>query len=112
MKANFFKNIALGLGVTVVFFVFIELILLVAGVKSLYQRTDPAVGFAGYAPLYIKQTKPNGEDIFSTAPNKLQWFNMQSFPAKKGKNVTRIFCIGGSTTYGRPYNDLTSFSGW
>jgi Flp pilus assembly protein TadD len=112
MKANFVKNIALGLGVTVVFFVFIELILLVAGVKSLYLRTDPAVGFAGYAPLYIKQTKPNGEDIFSTAPNKLQWFNMQSFLAKKGKNVTRIFCIGGSTTYGRPYNDLTSFSGW
>ena len=47
MKASFVKNIALGLGVTIVFFVFIELILMVAGVKSLYDRTDPAVGFAG-----------------------------------------------------------------
>jgi len=112
MKASFVKNIALGLGVTIVFFVFIELILMVAGVKSLYDRTDPAVGFAGYAPLFVKRTQPNGEVVFSTAPNKLQWFNMQSFPAKKGKNVTRIFCIGGSTTYGRPYNDHTSFCGW
>ena len=112
MKASFVKNIALGLGVTVVFFVFIELILMVAGVKSLYERTDPAVGFAGYSPLFVKHTQPNGEDIFSTAPNKMEWFNMQSFPAKKAENVTRIFCVGGSTTYGRPYNDLTSFCGW
>jgi tetratricopeptide (TPR) repeat protein len=26
--------------------------------------------------------------------------------------VTRIFCTGGSTTYGRPYDDATSFCGW
>ena len=112
MKTNFIKNTTIGLAVTVVFFVFIELILMVVGVKTLYDRTDPAVGFAGYAPLFVKHTQPNGEDIFSTAPNKMEWFNMQSFPAKKAKNVTRIFCIGGSTTYGRPYDDLTSFCGW
>ena len=112
MKTNFFKNLALGCGITVVFFVLIELILLVAGVKPLYERTDPAVGFAGYAPLFIKQVQPDGEEIFSTATNKMQWFNSQSFPAKKDKNVTRIFCIGGSTTYGRPYDDRTSFCGW
>lgn len=106
------KNFALGLGVTFVFFTMIELILTAAGVKTLYERTDPAVGFAGYAPLFVKHTQPNGEDIFSTAPNKMKWFNMQSFPAKKAENVTRVFCIGGSTTYGRPYDDLTSFSGW
>jgi len=112
MKTDFVKNIALGFGVTVVFFVLMELILMASGVKSLYERTDPAVGFAGYAPLFVKHTLPNGEEIFSTAPNKMEWFNMQSFPAKKAENVTRIFCIGGSTTYGRPYDDLTSFCGW
>lgn len=109
---EFSKNLALGFGVTLVFFVLIELILMVAGVKTLYQRTDPAVGFAGYAPLFVKHTEPNGDQIYSTATNKMEWFNMQSFPAKKNKNVTRVFCIGGSTTYGRPYDDRTSFSGW
>jgi len=112
MKADLGKNIAFGFGVTVVFFVLIELVLMAVGVKTIYERTDPAVGFAGYAPLFLKQTQPNGEEIFSTAPNKMEWFNMQSFPAEKDENVTRIFCIGGSTTYGRPYNDLTSFCGW
>lgn len=112
MKTNFFKNLALGFGVTIIFFVLIELILLVAGVKPLYERSDPAVGFAGYAPLFVKQVQSNGEEFFSTAPNKMQWFNSQSFPVKKDKNVTRIFCIGGSTTYGRPYDDRTSFCGW
>jgi len=112
MKNSSVKNIAFGFGVTVAFFIIIELILLAAGVKTLYQRTDPAVGFAGYAPLFVKITQPNGEEIYSTAPNKMEWFNMQRFPAKKAENVTRIFCIGGSTTYGRPYDDLTSFCGW
>ena len=31
---------------------------------------------------------------------------------KKESGVTRIICLGGSTTYGRPYNDKTSFCGW
>jgi Flp pilus assembly protein TadD len=112
MKTHFIKNLVLGCGVALVFFILIELILMAAGVKSLYERTDPAVGFAGYAPLFLKHAQPNGEQIFSTASNKMEWFNMQSFPAKKAKNVTRIFCIGGSTTYGRPYDDRTSFCGW
>jgi len=112
MKVDFVKNIALGFGVAVIFFALIEFLLMVAGVKSLYERTDPAVGFAGYAPLFVKHIQPNGDEIFSTAPNKMEWFNMQSFPAKKAENVTRIFCIGGSTTYGRPYDDQTSFCGW
>ena len=112
MKASFFKNLALGFGVVFVFFVLIELILMAAGVTPLYERTDTSVGFAGYAPLFQKHTQPNGEQIYRTANNKLQWFNMQSFPAKKAEGVTRIFCIGGSTTYGRPYDDRTSFCGW
>jgi tetratricopeptide (TPR) repeat protein len=30
----------------------------------------------------------------------------------KAPNTFRIFCLGGSTTYGHPYFDSTSFSGW
>jgi hypothetical protein len=39
-------------------------------------------------------------------------FNAQQFPREKAPRTTRIFCLGGSTTYGRPYDDTTSFAGW
>jgi len=112
MKAAFGKNLVFGFGVTIVFFVLVELILMAAGVTPLYERTDPSVGFSGYAPLFLKHTEHNGEQFFETAHSKTEWFNMQSFPARKAQDVTRIFCIGGSTTYGRPYDDRTSFCGW
>ncbi len=112
MKTSFWKNLAFGFGVTIVFYLLVELILMVAGVTPLYERTDPSVGFSGYAPLFRKHAQPNGEQFYRTEHNKFQWFNMQSFPARKAENVTRIFCVGGSTTYGRPYDDLTSFCGW
>jgi Flp pilus assembly protein TadD len=106
------KKCIMGCGVAIVFFILIELILMASGVVPLFERTDPSVGFSGYAPLFIKRTEPNGEQIFRTAHNKFRWFNLQTFPARKAEGTTRIFCLGGSTTYGRPYNDLTSFCGW
>jgi Flp pilus assembly protein TadD len=108
----FVKKLVLGCGVAFVFFVLVELILLAAGVVPLYERSDPFVGFSGYAPLFLKRTSSGGEPIYETADNKIQWFNLQRFPARKAEGVTRIFCIGGSTTYGRPYDDRTSFCGW
>ena len=47
-----------------------------------------------------------------TAENKLSLFNAQHFPRKKAAGTFRIFCLGGSTTYGHPYDDKTSFPGW
>jgi len=112
LMVEFGKKLALGCGVAAAFFVLVELILLAAGVVPLYERTDPYVGFSGYAPLFLKHTPSDGEPIFETANNKIQWFNLQRFPARKAESATRIFCIGGSTTYGRPYDDRTSFCGW
>ncbi len=112
MRTALVKKIALGFGVTTTFFVLIELVLLAFGVVPLSERTDPYVGFSGYAPLFVKRTSTSGEPIFETAANKIEWFNLQRFPARKEKGVTRVFCIGGSTTYGRPYDDRTSFCGW
>jgi Flp pilus assembly protein TadD len=112
MKATFLKNLLLGIGVNIIIFILIELVLMAAGVTPLYKRTDPSVGFSGYAPLFVKKTQPNGEEVFETAHNKYEWFNRQRFPARKADDVFRIFCIGGSTTYGRPYDDRTSFGGW
>ena len=112
MITEFGKKLALGCGIATMFFVLIELILMVVGVVPLYERVDPYVGFSGYAPLFVKNTPASGEPTFETAHNKLRWFNSQRFPARKTKGTTRIFCLGGSTTYGRPYDDRTSFSGW
>jgi tetratricopeptide (TPR) repeat protein len=48
----------------------------------------------------------------TTAPNKLAWFNRQSFPRHKEAQTFRVFCLGGSTTYGHPYDDTASFAAW
>jgi len=106
------KNIAIGLAVTLGFFLVMEGILWISGVEPLYKRSDPYVGFAGYSPLFVEKNTPDGEQVFATANNKMNWFNYQQFPVHKASGVTRVFCLGGSTTYGRPYDDRTSFCGW
>lgn len=106
------KELTLGLAVAVVFFLIVEGILYLAGVTPLHERSDPYVGFAGYSPLFVEMSTPDGERVFATAGNKLNWFNSQRFPVRKAKGVTRVVCLGGSTTYGRPYDDRTSFCGW
>lgn len=109
---DFAKKFLAGLGVSILFILFIELILLIFGVVPLNQRTDLTVGFSGYSSLFEKKTNPNGEEVYTTSHGKYRWFNPQSFPVKKEEGTVRIFCLGGSTTYGRPYKDNTSFAGW
>jgi tetratricopeptide (TPR) repeat protein len=106
------KKFAFGLAVTLGFFLIVEGILWISGVVPLSERADPYVGFSGYSPLFVERKTPDGEDVFATANAKLNWFNYQQFPVSKASGVTRIFCLGGSTTYGRPYDDRTSFCGW
>ena len=81
------------------------------GVQPLLVKKDPFVGFSSQIPLLTESTR-DGQTIMVTAENKLRWFNKQSFSKDKREDAFRIFSLGGSTTYGRPYNDLTSFSGW
>ncbi|TXT20083.1 MAG: hypothetical protein FD138_4273, partial [Planctomycetota bacterium] len=45
-------------------------------------------------------------------PAKSWYFNLQKFPVRKTARSYRIFCLGGSTTYGHPYDDQTSYVGW
>jgi len=82
------------------------------GVKPALQTEDPFVGFSTNVPLFVPSKGPAGKEIMTTAHNKRGFFNQQSFPKEKSPGTYRIFCLGGSTTYGRPYNDATSFSGW
>jgi len=106
------KKLTFALTVIVLFYAAVEGILFLAGVTPLNDRTDPYLGFAGYAPLFVEATTTDGEHVFRTADTKIDWFNRQAFPARKETDVTRVFCLGGSTTYGRPYDDTTSFCGW
>jgi tetratricopeptide (TPR) repeat protein len=50
--------------------------------------------------------------MYITARNKAGYFNFQEFPQHKSDDAYRIFCVGGSTTYGRPYRHKVSFCGW
>ncbi|MCC6508084.1 MAG: tetratricopeptide repeat protein [Pirellulaceae bacterium] len=141
-KLSIYKKTIYSIVFTLVFFALLELALAVLGWKPMLATTDPYVGFAGYVPLFTKETtelaRPEqvppvpgdpaqgdtasvtsaqidsaaGTALYVTAPSKLRWFNQQKFPFHKAPNTYRIFCLGGSTTYGHPYADPTSFSGW
>jgi tetratricopeptide (TPR) repeat protein len=105
------KKILLSFLVVAMLFGLLEGILFLAGVDPVLVEDDPFMGFAGNVPLFVKSGDGSGEDVFVTAPNK-RLFNHQEFPATKGKDTYRIFCLGGSTTFGRPYDDTSSFAGW
>lgn len=94
------------------FFLLLEGTLALVGVNPVTQTGDPLIGFSSQVPLMEAASNDAGESVLRTAPGKLIWFNQQSFLAKKRANTQRIFCVGGSTTYGRPFADLTSYSGW
>ncbi len=73
---------------------------------------DPYVGFSGYQPLFQEVTDSDGTRLLVTSPNKRNFFNVQSFLKEKPRNGYRIFCMGGSTTYGHPYDHTTAFGNW
>ena len=106
------KKGAFALAVLTVFFVLLEMFLFVGGVQSIRYEDDPYVGFTSYFPLFVDQTDVQGQTTMVTADNKIHLFVRQQFSRHKDPDTFRIFCMGGSTTYGRPYGDSTSFCGW
>lgn len=94
------------------FFLLLEGLLVVSGVAPAGASSDPFAGFAGRSPLFVTAGDDRDGCRMQTSPSKLQWFNPQSFPCEKPPGTRRVFCLGGSTTYGRPYRDPTSFAGW
>ena len=106
------RNLLLAVLAPCVFLLALEGVLAVAGFAPGRLETDPFVGFSGNLPLFVPGVSEDGTPILETAPNKRALFNLQTFPAEKTPGTVRIFCLGGSTTYGRPYNDATSFCGW
>ncbi len=94
------------------FFALLEAVLALAGVRPVTLREDPFLGFTGSSPLFVPETGGAGELDLVTAPAKLELFNEQRFSRRKPPGRYRVFCLGGSTTFGRPYDDATSFAGW
>lgn len=97
---------------TVLFFVLVEASLALLGVSPKAYEEDPYVGFSGRSPLFVEVRLPDGTVVMERSPAKSLLFNQQRFNRDKAPGTTRIFCVGGSTTYGRPYDDRTSFCGW
>lgn len=106
------RKIVFGWGVWLIFFLALEGALTVLGVEARMDREDPYVGFASHIPLFVEVEDETQERSWETADNKRRFFNHQSFAATKSSTTRRVFCLGGSTTYGRPYSDTTSFCGW
>lgn len=111
-RVPWWQALLLPLAAILIFFLLLEGGLALFGVKPVVTEKDPFVGFAGNAPLFTAAPGPGGRQYLTTASNKTGYFNTQSFPLQKPQGTYRIFTLGGSTTYGRPYNDTTSFSGW
>jgi tetratricopeptide (TPR) repeat protein len=86
----------------------IEGLLAALGIRPIVETEDPYVGFAGGQPLFVPAEAGGRE----TAPAKQRLFNRQRFAEPKPPGTFRIFTLGGSTTYGHPFHDETSFSGW
>ncbi len=94
------------------FFALLEGALAIIGVRPILYVEDPFVGFASNVPLFLEETSPDGVAYLATSRNKIRWFNKQRFLKNKPAGTYRIFTVGGSTTYGHPYDDAGSFSAW
>ena len=68
---------------------------------------DPFVGFREIHPLF--ETDDVGEN-YVIPPARLKFFAPESFAVRKGEDTFRIFCVGESTTQGRPWSKETSFT--
>ena len=78
---------------------------------------DPFVGFADHSPLYVAVApEPDSgqqEALLETAVSRRRWVHHTRFTPEKRHGQFRVFTLGGSTTYGRPYDgDGVSFPGW
>lgn len=101
------RKILFSILATAVFLLALEGLLALAGVRTDPYASDPYVGFSSTSRLFVD----DGAGGLETSEAKVTLFNRQRFPADPA-GAFRIFCVGGSTTFGRPYDDTTSFCGW
>ena len=105
------KKLLFAVLTLLVFFVVLETTLALIGIQPAYRTGDPLVGFSGRLPHFVETKDASGQAVVRTAPGK-EALNEQGFRTEKPAGTFRVVCLGGSTTYGRPFWDATSFSGW
>ncbi len=88
-------------------FVLAEGGLRLVGVGRPEENTDALSGFNQRLPLFVREGP-----VYRTARAREPYFNPQEFPVTKPANAFRVFCFGGSTVCGRPYEGETSFCEW
>ena len=102
-----FRGVAVLLGLTV--FLVMELLFVAFDWGRPTAYDDPFVGFRGIQELFHLN---DSGDRYHIPTWRRKYFMEDSFPAAKGKNTFRIFCLGGSTVQGRPFSLDTSFPTW
>lgn len=112
LQLSLTKKLIFSVVLLVLSFGLLELCLAVVGVRPERAESDPYAGFSSNYPLFVEQSDSAGHAMMVTAKNRLEFFNPQQFPKIKPPGTFRLFSLGGSTTYGHPYSDPTSFNGW
>lgn len=106
------KRLLFATVAVVLAFFLLEMLLALIGIEPDRERADPLSTFVASASHFVVETDDAGVEFVRTAPGRRKFLNDQSFPRKKPANTTRVFCVGGSTTYGRPFYDDASFAGY
>ncbi len=102
-----FVILAMGLGLLSV--VLLEVALWSLGVAAQVEYQDPLVGFSQISPLFELDAD---DEVYRTNRSRLTMFHEQEFVAVKPENGIRVFCLGGSTVRGHPYETPTAFARW
>jgi len=88
------------------FFALLELLLWAVRVPTLIEQEDPFRGFSGLVKVFQREGP-----LYRTRPAiRGGTFNDQSFLAKKPSTGLRIFCLGGSSSFGFPWGAETAFT--
>ncbi len=106
------KKTVFAIATTLMFLLLLEGVLILCGADADFNNNDPYAGFASHVPHFVPSESEDGIDHLTVSASKADVLNPLSFAAAKPANTYRIICVGGSTTYGRPFFDETSFAGW
>ncbi len=107
-----FALVLFGLLVAVLLLLLSEAVLAVFGVRPPDRYRDPFLGFEEGVDLFERGRDSDGNEVWRTRETKLSFFNEQRFSALKPKLGFRVFALGGSTTFGRPYDWQMAFPHW
>ncbi len=89
--------------------VVMELALRLTGLPAPDELYDPWIAFEQVQPLFeLDETGAR----YTISKSRRKFFAESGFAASKDPGSFRIFCLGGSTVQGRPYQPPTAFSQW